>query len=131
MQLLKHKILSTGEADQLSGLSFLAGGHLRKSASNRRNRLREKQSQIYQHNFIVDLKNFCINLSKKNFDINTFRKLSDSLNLYKKGIDKLDYTLRINCDMERKHILKMFIQNNLPFKYLKLYHYNQQEIKIP
>ena len=128
MELLKYKEFSASEAGQLSNLSFCAGGNLRKSASNRRVQLRNKQSEIYTHNFFVQLKNFCIKLQTGKCESKEFVYLSDNLNLHKKNTDQKDYKILYHENWQRIRILKQFIQNHVPFKYLKMYHYSESVI---
>jgi hypothetical protein len=78
---------------------------------------------------MVRIKNFCIKLSEGDFDITELEYLSGNLNLYKKGIDTIDYTVRYHETRYKAQVLRTFVQNNLPMKYLKLFHYNQHHIK--
>lgn len=127
MKHIQFKEFTHGENSQLQHLNFCAGGNLSRSSGRRRIALREKHCNIIQHNFIVKLKNFCIDLGNGNFNRETFEGLSNHLNLYKKNVDLLDYSFR--DERQRAHYLKQFIQNNLPFRYLKMYHYNMNLIK--
>lgn len=127
MKLLPLKSFSSAEQSQLTGLSFCAGGNLKRSASNTRNRLRNKQGEIYTANFKIKLKNLCIKLSNGVFDESIY-EYSRQLNLHKHGVDQIDYDCHQIDIFYQKHSVRMFIQNYLPIKYLKMFHYNQHLI---
>jgi hypothetical protein len=129
MKQLKYKTFSEGESSQLRHLSFVAGGNLAKSASRRRIALRNKESSIAQQNFIIKIKNLCIDLQNGKFDYDVFMNVSGNLNFYKKPIDDIDYSLVYVGIFHRRNVLKTFIQNNIPFCYLKMYHNNTHLIK--
>lgn len=129
MKKVQLKSFSGADQSQLHNLNFAAGGNMSKGASNRRVALRNKECDIIDHNFFSRLKNFCIDLSEGIFNEECFNNSLRSMNLFKHLVDELDYdkpfTFTLSSKVDR---LKLFIQNYLPKKYLKLYYYNQKVI---
>jgi len=128
MEYIKLKGLSEGEKAQFSHLNFCAGGNLGRAAGRTRVRLRNKESEIYTYNIKARIKNLCIGLEKGVFDINEFNELVRSLNLVKDLVDEIDYS-PIGAELHwRFNILQQFIQNYLPYKYLKMLYYKRNLI---